>query len=94
MTFNGEQVNISEEVKNLNTQVKICYNMYKLKTMFIPLASTTSTTSPSSSSPLPSTTPLDDDITTVKHYIYIYPKAQDQCHHQEVLLQLAGGHQM
>ena len=40
--------------------------MYKLKTMFIPLAPTTST----SSSPPPS--PLDDGITTVKHYIYIH----------------------
>ena len=39
----------------------------KLKTMFIPLAPTT----PPSSSPLPSTTPLDG-ITTVKHYIYIH----------------------
>ena len=36
--------------------------------MFIPLAPTT----PPSSSPLPSTTPLDDGITTVKHYIYIH----------------------
>ena len=44
--------------------------MYKLKTMFIPLAPTTST--PSSPSPLPLTSPLDDGITTVKHYIYIH----------------------
>ena len=44
--------------------------MYKLKTMFIPLALTTSTSS--SPSPLPSTTPLDDGITTVKHYIYVH----------------------
>ena len=36
--------------------------------MFIPLASTMST----SSSPSPSTSPLDDGITTVKHYIYIH----------------------
>ena len=36
--------------------------------MFIPLASTTST----SSSPSPLTSPLDDGITTVKHYIYIH----------------------
>ena len=40
--------------------------MYKLKTMFIPLAPTTST--PSSPSP----SPLDDGITTVKHYIYVH----------------------
>ena len=40
--------------------------MYKLKTIFIPLAPTTST----SSSPSPS--PLDDGITTVKHYIYVH----------------------
>ena len=39
--------------------------------MFIPLAPTTSTTS-TPSSPSPSTSPLDDGITTVKHYIYIY----------------------
>ena len=36
--------------------------------MFIPLAPTTSTPSP----PSPSTSPLDDGITTVKHYIYIH----------------------
>ena len=40
--------------------------MYKLKTMFIPLAPTTST--PSSPSP----SPLDDGITRVKHYIYVH----------------------
>ena len=39
----------------------------KLKTVFIPLASTTA-----SSSPSPSTPPLDDGITTVKHYIYLH----------------------
>ena len=44
--------------------------MYKLKTMFIPLAPTTSTSS--SPSPSPLTSPLDDGITTVKHYIYIH----------------------
>ena len=41
--------------------------------MFIPLAPTT----PSSSSPLPSTIPLDDGITTVKHYIYTTPKSPE-----------------
>ena len=46
--------------------------MYKLKTVFIPLAPTTSTTTSSSPSPSPSTSPLDDGITTVKHYIYIH----------------------
>ena len=47
--------------------------MYKLKTMFIPLAPTTSTMStPSSLSPSPLTSPLDDGITTVKHYIYVH----------------------
>ena len=67
--------------------------MYKLKTMFIPLAPTTSTSS--SSSPLPSTTPLDDGITTGQAlHLRPHPKAQDQCNHQEVLLQLAGEHQM
>ena len=40
--------------------------MYKLKTIFIPLAPTTSTSSSSSPSP------LDDGITTVKHYIYVH----------------------
>ena len=44
--------------------------MYKLKTMFIPLAPTTST--PSSPSPSPLTSPLDDGITIVKHYLYIH----------------------
>ena len=44
--------------------------MYKLKTMFIPLAPTTSTST--SSLPLPSPSPLDDGITTVKYYIYIH----------------------
>ena len=44
----------------------------KLKTMFIPLASTTSTTTSSSPLPSPSTSPLDDGITTVKHYIYVH----------------------
>ena len=39
--------------------------MYKLKTMFIPLA-------PSLPSPSPLTSPLDDGITTVKHYLYIH----------------------
>ena len=38
--------------------------------MFIPLAPTTSTSY--SSLPLPSTTPLDDGITTVKHYICVH----------------------
>ena len=41
--------------------------------MFIPLAPTTSTIStPSSPTPSPLTSPLDDGITTVKHYIYIH----------------------
>ena len=44
--------------------------MYKLKTMFIPLAPTTST--PSSPSPSPLISPLDDGITTVKYYFYIH----------------------
>ena len=44
--------------------------MCKLKTMFIPLAPTTST--PSSPSPSTLTSPLDDGITTVKHYLYIH----------------------
>ena len=44
--------------------------MYKLKTMFTPLAPTTSTSS--SPSPSPLTSPLDDGITTVKYYIYIH----------------------
>ena len=74
MTFNGEQVHICEEMEvpipNPNLKILNCYNMYKLKTMFKPLAPTTSTSS--SSSPLPSTTPLDDGITTVKHYIYVH----------------------
>ena len=39
--------------------------------MFIPLAPTTSTTS-SSPLPSPSTSPLDDGITTVGHYIYVH----------------------
>ena len=50
--------------------------------MFIPLAPTTST----HSSPSPSTSPLDDGITTVKHYIYIHtnlnarePMTQPRC---------------
>ena len=38
--------------------------------MFVPLAPTTSTLS--SPSPPPLTPPLDDGITTVKHYIYIH----------------------
>ena len=47
--------------------------MFKLKTMFIPLAPTTSTISIlSSPSPSPLTSPLDDGITTVRHYIYIH----------------------
>ena len=47
--------------------------MYKLKIMFIPLAHTTSTMStPSSPTPPPLTLPLDDGITTVKHYIYVH----------------------
>ena len=47
--------------------------MFKLKTMFIPLAPTTSTIStPSSPSPSPLTSPLDDGITTVRHYIYVH----------------------
>ena len=66
--------------------------MYKLKTMFIPLAPTTST--PSSSSPLPSTIPLDDGITSQALHLHPHPKTQDQGHHQEALLQLAGEHQM
>ena len=44
--------------------------------MFIPLASTTS----ASSSPSPSTPPLDDGITTVKHYIYIHTNLNPRTH--------------
>ena len=44
--------------------------------MFIPLASTTS----ASSSPSPSTPPLDDSITTVKHYIYIHTTLNPRTH--------------
>ena len=40
--------------------------MYKLKTIFLPLAPTTSTP------PSPPPPPLDDGITTVKHYIYVH----------------------
>ena len=47
----------------------------KLKTVFIPLASTTS-----SSSPSPSTPPLDDGITTVKHYIYLHSNLKPRTH--------------
>ena len=72
MTFNGEQVNICEEVENSKyTSLKLLQHV-KLKTMFIPLAPTTSTTTSSSPLPSPSTSPLDDGITTVKHYIYIH----------------------
>ena len=47
--------------------------------MFIPLAPTTSTTS-TPSSPSPSTSPLDDGITTVKHYIYIHTNLNHRTH--------------
>ena len=40
--------------------------------MFIPLAPTTSTTTSSSPLPSPSTSPLDDGITTIRHYIYAH----------------------
>ena len=67
--------------------------MYKLKTMFIPLAPTTSTSS--SPSPSPLTSPLDDGHHNSQVLLLCpHPQTQDQCHHQEVLLQLAGQHQM
>ena len=99
MTFNCEQVHICEEViipnqNQKSTSLKLLQSV-KLKTIFIPLAPTTSTTSPSSS-PSPSTSPLNDGITTVKHYIYIHTNhnPRTNAHHQDVPLQLARQHQM
>ena len=49
--------------------------MLKLKTVFIPLASTKASSSPSLSTP-----PLDDGITTVKHYIYLHSNLNPRTH--------------
>ena len=48
----------------------------KTENVFIPLASTMS----ASSSPSLSTSPLDDGITTVKHYIYIHTNLNPRTH--------------
>ena len=75
ITFNGETSTYlwgsdTSKSKSKSTSLKLLQSV-KLKTMFIPLAPTTSTTS-TPSSPSPSTSPLDDGITTIKHYIYIH----------------------